>query len=331
MIYTLTCNPSLDYRMGIDNLRLSGTNRSIYEAVTAGGKGINVSVMLSHLGVKSKALGFVAGFTGEEIVRQLGAAGCEEALIRLPEGQSRINVKLQNRIGEGSLQETEINAGGPEVDGASLSELMRQIDGIRAGDMLVLSGSIPRSLPATLYRDVMELLCTRDVRVIVDAEGELFTHTLKYRPFLIKPNRSELAQLFGVHIRSRADAIPYAQRLQESGARNVLVSFGGAGALLVAENRMVYEADAPEGRLRNAVGSGDSMVAGFLSGYLNRNDAKEAFYMGLSAGSASAFSDGFATKEQVLELFEQVAASVVATTNDWSQFSVRVPIDELQR
>ncbi|MBR1693438.1 MAG: 1-phosphofructokinase [Lachnospiraceae bacterium] len=306
MIYTLTCNPSLDYRMRVEGLRPEKTNRSTYEQITAGGKGINVSLMLRNLGYESTVLGFISGFTGEEIARQVSAAGIPTALVRLPDGLSRINVKLQNDLGKHMLQETEINAKGPVIDDGSLGMLMSRLDRIQEGDLLVLSGSIPECLPDTFYRDIQAQLAERKVCVIVDATGELLVKSLAYRPFLIKPNRDELEQLFGVRIRSRTDAVSYAGELRKKGARNVLVSFGGDGALLVSEEQDIYEADAPQGILRNAVGSGDSMVAGFLAGYLESGDYREAFSMGLAAGSASAFSDGFATRDEVLNLMAQI-------------------------
>lgn len=309
MIYTLTCNPSLDYRMDLNNLQLSRTNRSEKEVLAAGGKGINVSLMLSILGLESKALGFAAGFTGEEILRQIGRAGLCGDFVMLPDGQSRINVKLRNRIGQNDLQETEINAGGPAVDEDSVEKLMNRIDSICAGDTLVLSGSLPGSLPDTFYGDIMRRLYKRAVDVVVDAAGSLLTNTLEYHPFLIKPNQHELEQLYDVKLIGRRDAIPYAADLQQKGACNVLVSFGKNGALLYAEGQKIYETDAPKGKLENAVGSGDCMVAGFLAGYQKWHDYRKVFRLAVSAGSANAFSDAFASRDEVLAVYDTLIVS----------------------
>lgn len=301
MIYTVTFNPSLDYIVSVDGFKLGLTNRTDSELILPGGKGINVSTILNNLGISSTALGFVAGFTGEEIVREVEKLGIPSDFIQIPEGISRINVKLK------SIDGTEINGMGPEIAADKVEELMRKLDVLGEGDVLVLAGSIPASMPDDMYSRIMERLEGRGVLFFVDATGALLRNVLKYHPFLIKPNNHELGDLFGVRITAREEAVPYAVKLQEMGARNVLVSMAGEGAVLVAENGEVHSAPAPKGTLVNAVGSGDSMVAGFLAGWMERKDYRHAFYMGVAAGSASAFSENLASKTEILELYEKIA------------------------
>lgn len=301
MIYTVTFNPSLDYIVSVDGFKLGLTNRTDSELILPGGKGINVSTILNNLGISSTALGFVAGFTGEEIVREVEKLGIPSDFIQIPEGISRINVKLK------SIDGTEINGMGPEIAADKVEELMRKLDVLGEGDVLVLAGSIPASMPDDMYSRIMERLEGRGVLFFVDATGALLRNVLKYHPFLIKPNNHELGELFGVRITAREEAVPYAVKLQEMGARNVLVSMAGEGAVLVAENGEVHSAPAPKGTLVNAVGSGDSMVAGFLAGWMERKDYRHAFYMGVAAGSASAFSENLASKTEILELYEKIA------------------------
>ena len=301
MIYTVTFNPSLDYIVSVDGFKLGLTNRTDSELILPGGKGINVSTILNNLGISSTALGFVAGFTGEEIVREVEKLGIPSDFIQIPEGISRINVKLK------SIDGTEINGMGPEIAADKVEELMRKLDVLGEGDVLVLAGSIPASMPDDMYSRIMERLEGRGVLFFVDATGDLLRNVLKYHPFLIKPNNHELGELFGVRITAREEAVPYAVKLQEMGARNVLVSMAGEGAVLVAENGEVHSAPAPKGTLVNAVGSGDSMVAGFLAGWMERKDYRHAFYMGVAAGSASAFSENLASKTEILELYEKIA------------------------
>lgn len=296
MIYTVTLNPSLDYIVDVENMELGMTNRTSYEQMEAGGKGINVSYVLRSLGIESKALGFLAGFTGEEICRRLVDDGIRADFEMLSTGMSRINVKVRNIDG------TEINGMGPEITTEALVAFMDKMDALQAGDILVLAGSIPKSLPDMIYQDIMKLLEGKGVRIIVDASKDLLKNVLPYRPFLIKPNHHELGELFGVKITSREEAIPYAKRLQEMGAVNVLVSLGGQGAVLIDEYGMVHESDALQGKIVNTVGAGDSMVAGFLAGWLERADYEYAFRMGLAAGSASAFSEKLATGDEIREL-----------------------------
>lgn len=300
MIYTITFNPALDYIVSVDDFKMGMTNRTSKELLLAGGKGINVSIMLKNLRQESTALGFIAGFTGEEIRRSLERQGCRTEFITIPEGLSRINVKLKN------IEGTEINGRGPDIDEESLNKLMARLDKLVKGDVLVLAGSIPASVPASIYQDICKRLAGRGITVAVDAAGELLLNVLKLNPFLIKPNIHELGGIFGVNLKAAEDVIPYAKKLQERGAKNVLVSMAGKGAVLVAESGEVFMSPAPEGKLVNSVGAGDSMVAGFLTGFLESGDYKKAFKMGVAAGSASAFSEQFAAKEEVERLLKKI-------------------------
>lgn len=300
MIYTITFNPALDYIVSVENFQMGLTNRTDREVLLPGGKGINVSIVLQNLGLESTALGFVAGFTGEEIKRRLEETGCRTEFITIPEGFSRINVKLKNADG------TEINGKGPDIDSESLSKLLNRLDALQEGDVLVLAGSIPASVPDSIYKDIMERLSGRGITIVVDATKDLLMNVLALKPFLIKPNNHELGEIFGVSIKTAEEVIPYAEKLKEMGAENVLVSMAGEGAVLVAQNGQVYSRKAPKGRLVNAVGAGDSMVAGFLTGWLTTKDYEQAFKMGLATGSASAFSELLATREEVEALLKQM-------------------------
>ena len=300
MIYTVTFNPSLDYIVTVEDFKLGLTNRTSSEQMLPGGKGINVSTVLKNLGVESTALGFIAGFTGEEIVRRVEAMGMKSDFIRVKEGISRINVKLA------SIDGTEINGSGPSIKPEEAEELMKKLDVLGEGDILVLAGSIPGSMPDDTYRRVLARLEGRNVMAVVDATRDLLVNVLEYRPFLVKPNNHELGEIFGTELRDRASVIPYAKKMQEMGAQNVLVPMAGEGAVLAAADGSVYEAPAPKGRLINGVGAGDSMVAGFLAGWMERQDYRYAFHMGISAGSASAFSEFLATKEEVEAVYRQV-------------------------
>lgn len=300
MIYTVTFNPSLDYIVGVDNFELGMTNRTSYEQLLAGGKGINVSYVLKNLGFKSTALGFLAGFVGEEIKKRLTEDGINADFFMIEDGVSRINVKLKNIDG------TEINGRGPDIKTYEVEELKAKINTLKEGDILILAGSIPQSMPDTIYMDIMNNLSDRGIDIVVDATNDLLMNVLAYKPFLIKPNNHELGEIFGVKLHTREDVIPYAKKLQEKGARNVLVSMAGTGAVLVAEDGNVYMSDAPKGTVINAVGAGDSMVAGFVAGYLETHDHEYAFHKGIAAGSASAFSEQLATKDEVETLFEMI-------------------------
>ena len=308
MIYTVTFNPSLDYIVEVKNMTLGATNRTSYEQMLPGGKGLNVSFVLKNLDFETTALGFLAGFVGEEIERRVAETGVTCEFITLSEGCSRINIKVRNVDG------TEINGMGPEIPAEKVQQMLECLDGLTKEDILVLAGSIPSSMPAAIYSDIMERLGSKENAVketnagplvIVDATKDLLLNVLPYRPFLIKPNHHELGELFGVTIKTREEAVPYAKKLQEQGARNVLVSMGGHGAVLVDETGGVYLSEAPEGVVVNSVGAGDSMVAGFLAGWLEKKNYEYAFHMGLAAGSASAFSEKLATKEEVEKVYKE--------------------------
>ena len=300
MIYTVTFNPSLDYIVSVNHFKPGEVNRTVAELMFPGGKGINVSMVLKNLGYESVALGFMAGFTGNEIVRLLEEKRINSDFISVASGMSRINVKLR------SDEESEINGMGPEIGKADIQKLYSQLDRLKEGDVLVLAGSIPSVMPESMYMDIMRYLSGRGIDIIVDATKDLLLNVLEYHPFLIKPNNHELGEIFGVKLKTKDDVIPYARRMQEKGARNVLVSMAGEGALLVTEEGRVYESMPPKGEVKNSVGAGDSMVAGFLAGYLSSRDYEQAFYMGLCTGSASAFSDNLATKSEVEALLKQL-------------------------
>lgn len=299
MIYTITFNPAIDYFVTVEDFCVGKTNRTQSEYMLPGGKGINVATVLSNLGVESTALGFVAGFTGDELVRYVQETGIQADFIRLSKGQTRINVKLLSHEG------TEINGMGPEITGESLEQLMAKIDEMKSGDTVVLAGSIPSGVPSDIYMQILQRVQGKGVRCVVDATGKLLLDTLSYHPFLIKPNHHELGEIFDVTLQTREDVIPYAKRLRDMGACNVLVSLAGEGAVLVDEEGSVCESAAPKGTLINGVGAGDSMVAGFLAGYGN-GDCKEAFQMALAAGSASAFSPNLASREQIMDLRSKI-------------------------
>lgn len=299
MIYTVTFNPSLDYIVSVNDFQLGKTNRTASELMFAGGKGINVSIVLKNLGRGSTALGFTAGFTGEEIAKRLEADGIRTDFVNVPEGISRINVKLKNIDG------TEINGMGPEIGPEALGKLLKQLEKLEAGDVLILAGSIPKSMPDDIYRVILRRLDGKNILTVVDATGELLVNVLKYHPFLIKPNNHELGELFDVEIATKEQAAPYARKLQEKGAKNVLVSMGGQGAVFLSETGELFMAEAPKGELKNSVGAGDSMVAGFITGWMQKGSYEHAFRMGVSTGSASAFSDNLATKQEVEAVYEK--------------------------
>ncbi len=300
MIYTVTFNPSLDYIVTVEDFKLGLTNRTSSELMLPGGKGINVSIVLSNLGISNTALYFAAGFVGDEITRKVKESGIVADAIPIDNGCSRINLKLK------SIDGTEINGMGPVIDSDRIEILMDKLDALKEGDTLCLAGSIPASMPGTIYSDIMARLDGRGIRIVVDATKDLLVNVLKYHPFLIKPNNHELGEIFGVELKTRDSVVEYAKKLQEQGARNVLISMAGEGGVLVAEDGSVYKSEAPKGKLVNGVGAGDSMVAGFLAGYMEKNDYEYAFKMGLSAGSASAFSEYLATKEEVKEVLKQL-------------------------
>ena len=284
MIYTVTFNPSLDYIVSVDDFKLGLTNRTSSELMLPGGKGINVSIVLKNLGIESTALGFMAGFTGKEIARRLEEDGVTSDFIQIEEGISRINLKLK------SIDGTEINGSGPEIPKDKVEELMDRLN----------------TMPDDIYSRIMKELKDKGVMIVVDATRDLLMNVLKYHPFLIKPNNHELGEIFGVTLKTREEVIPYGRKLQEKGARNVLISMAGEGAVLIAENGEVYSSPAPKGTLVNGVGAGDSMVAGFMAGWMEKQDYEHAFHMGVATGSASAFSEYLATRPEVEEVYKQL-------------------------
>lgn len=300
MINTITLNPSLDYIVKVDSFKVDFLNRTEEEKIYAGGKGINVSIVLKNLGIENTALGYIAGFTGDEILRKIKSHGVNCDFIKLRNGFSRINVKLK------SDGETEINGSGPQITKQDLEALYDKLSNLGKGDYLILSGSIPNSVPDDIYEDIMSSLLDKEVEFIVDATKDLLLNVLKYKPFLIKPNHHELAEMFNVELKNDEDIIKYGKKLQEMGAKNVLISMAGDGAILLPENGEPMKKAVPKGKLKNSVGAGDSMVAGFLCGYLKNKDIYEAFKMGIATGSASAFSEELATKEEVYSLLKQI-------------------------
>ena len=298
MIYTITFNPSLDYIVNCDEFKLGQTNRATKELIFPGGKGINVSIVLRNLGLDNTALGFLAGFTGKEIERLIEKEGIKNEMIKLDQGNSRINVKLR------STQESELNGIGPTIDEESLEKLYQKLDSLKEDDILVLAGSIPSSLPSTIYSDIFDYLKDKKLKIVVDATKDLLMNVIPYKPFLIKPNNHELGELFNVELKDKDEVITYAKKLQKKGARNVLVSMAKDGAILVDENGKTHQSAAPKGKLVNSVGAGDSMVAGFIYGYQTYKDYSEAFKYGICTGSASAFSENLATLSEVKNLYK---------------------------
>ncbi|MDE6281298.1 MAG: 1-phosphofructokinase [Oscillospiraceae bacterium] len=296
MVYTVTFNPALDYVVRMSSFEAGATNRTESDEIQWGGKGINVSTVLRNLGIDNVALGFLAGFTGQALDQGLRKVGIATDFIWLPEGLTRINVKIK------AGQETEINGMGPGIPAAALEELFAKLDRLQKGDVLVLAGSIPASLPDDVYQRILARLEGRDILTVVDATRDLLCAVLPYRPFLIKPNNHELGEIFGKVLTTDGEIEDCARKLQERGARNVLVSMAGAGSLLLDETGAVHRLGVPKGKVVNSVGAGDSMVAGFLAGWLEHRDYAMAHRLGAATGSATAFSEGLATKEQVLEL-----------------------------
>lgn len=297
MIYTVTFNPAVDYVVHLNAFTPGETNRSVSEEVYFGGKGINVSIILAQLGMESTALGFVAGFTGEALEKALVAGGTRTDFIRLPEGMTRINVKMKGDC------ETEINASGPRIDAASLEKLFAKLEVLQAGDTLVLAGSVPGSLPADIYEQILKKLSGRGIRFVVDATGKLLLNVLKYRPFLIKPNRAELEEICGRKLDTQEKLVEGASELKAMGAQNVLISLGKDGALLLDEHGKVHTHEVLGGKPVNTVGAGDSMVAGFIAGC--EKGYGHALLMGVAAGGATACAKGLATREEIFALLPQ--------------------------
>lgn len=298
MIYTVTLNPSLDYVVDVDDFELGRTNRAVSERLYAGGKGINVSFVLKNLGFESTALGFSAGFTGEEIKKQIQERGITENLITVLNGQSRINIKLRGQ------QETEINGMGPDIEKEHIQQLLKKLSVLSPGDYLILAGSVPMKINDTIYYDILKTLDKKGIKAVVDTTGDLLLNVLKYHPFLIKPNIHELSKLFSTEIKTKEEVVQYGLKLQDMGAQNVIVSMAGDGAVFICENGEIYKSEAPKGVVKNSVGAGDSMVAGFLAGFCETKDFAKAFKMGVCTGSASAFSEDLATKEQVRQVMD---------------------------
>lgn len=298
MICTLTLNPSLDYIVTVDDFKLGATNRTSSDFILPGGKGINVSIVLQNLGQKTEAIGFLAGFTGKALESMVQEAGIRASFIWVKEGDTRINVKLRAK------EETEINGRGPNITESDLEKLYEKLSSLNKDDILVISGSIPSSIPQTLYADILKYMDGRVDKIVVDATNDLLMNVLKYHPFLIKPNIHELEEIFKKELPTGKDVEEAAREMQKLGARNVLVSMGGDGALLLDENGVCYQSKAPKGVLKNSVGAGDSMVAGFLNGYLETGSYEKAFEWGVCTGSASAFSEALATRPEVLALME---------------------------
>ncbi len=300
MIYTVTFNPSLDYIVKVNNFKLGAVNRTTREDIYAGGKGINVSIVLSNLGYKSKALGFTAGFTGNEIERRVNEKGIDSEFIKLNKGLSRINVKMK------SNEESEINGNGPNITKEALDKLFSKLNTLESGDILVLAGSIPSSLPSDIYEKIMAFLKDKNIKIVVDATKDLLLNVLKYNPFLIKPNNHELGEMFNVELKNDDEIIHYGKKLLDMGAENVLISMAGDGAIFLSKNGEVFKSGVPKGVVKNSVGAGDSMVAGFIAGYLKESDLNKAFKMGVATGSASAFSEELATKDEVENLLKEL-------------------------
>ena len=299
MIYTVTFNPALDYIMRTDIFKTDVVNRANSESVYYGGKGINVSIILSRLGVENKAL----GFTGEEIERGVKLRGVNTDFIKLNEGLSRINVKIKSASND---EETEINGQGPKISKQALDELFVKLSGLNSNDILVLAGSIPKSLPENIYEKIMERLEGKNVRVVVDATKDLLKNVLKYKPFLIKPNNFELGEIFKKDLKNDDEIVYYAKELQKLGARNVIVSMAKNGSVLVTEEGSVIKMGVANGVVKNSVGAGDSMVAGFIAGYILKNDYEYALKLGTAAGGATAFTDDLATKEEIQNILSQL-------------------------
>ena len=299
MIYTVTLNPSIDYIVRMNDLKLGITNRSNSEEYYFGGKGINVSCVLAELDIDSTALGFTAGFTGEAIENGIKNDRITTDFIRLDSGLSRINIKIK------SGEETEINGQGPDISAEKLEALMNKLDHIQDGDTLVIAGSIPKTMPDDTYERMLEKLKDKNVRIVVDATKKLLVNSLKYKPFLIKPNRQELSEIFNVEVETEEDTIKYAKELQKLGAKNVLISLGGEGAMLVDENGDIHKAGVLKQKVINTVGSGDSMVAGFVAGYEKEKSYPYALKLGSVCGNATAFLPGLATKAKIDELLKQ--------------------------
>lgn len=300
MIYTITFNPALDYISKVENFEKGKINRTQTEKILPGGKGLNVSTVLKNLGIESTTLGFIAGFTGEELQRRIEEKGIKTDFIKVKNGITRINVKIS------SNEETALNGNGPEITNDDIQELLEKVEKIKKEDIVILAGNVPKGINNNIYEIICVILERNGVTFIVDATQELLINVLKYKPFLIKPNKEELEETFKIKMQTKEDIITYAKKLQLMGAQNVLISLGGEGAILVTTEDKVYFSKAPKGTVLNTVGAGDSMVAGFIAGYLQNESYEQAFKMGIATGSASAFSMDLATKEEVEMLLKEI-------------------------
>lgn len=298
MIYTVSFNPAWDYMMSVDDFEIGKTNRSSFESIMFGGKGINVSAVLKELDITSTALGFVAGFTGEALESEIKSKGIKTDFIKLSQGMTRINIKLKTG------KETEINGRGPKINEAAIELLFKKLDTLSCGDILILAGSIPADMPDDIYEKILERLKDREITFVVDATKDLLLNVLKYNPFLIKPNIHELEEIFKTELKTDEDITEKAEILQKKGAKNVLISMGGNGAILVDENESIHKIGVAEGKVINSVGAGDSMVAGFMAGYEKYHDYALALKLGTAAGNATAFSEGLAKKDMIDTVFK---------------------------
>lgn len=293
MVYTVTFNPAIDYVMNLDSISTDDINRTLSEELYYGGKGINVSAILTRLEIPNIALGFTAGFTGRQIKEMMNRDGIKNDFIELDNGFTRINVKIKYG------KELDINANGPEIGKDKIEELLEKLGNLKSGDFLVLAGSVPSALPDDLYSKILERLEGKGINAVVDTTGNQLLNVLKYKPFLIKPNHHELAELFGEEMDTTEKITVYARKLKEMGAKNVLVSRGGDGALLIDRDGRVYPRDAVDGKLVNSVGCGDSMVAGFIAGYIKFHDYGEALKLSVASSAATAFSSELAKADEI--------------------------------
>lgn len=305
MIYTITFNPALDYITQVEEFKIGEINRTKSEKILPGGKGLNVSIVLKNLEIENTALGFIAGFTGEELKERIEARGIKTDFLKVKNGITRINVKISDN-NKNKIQETALNGKGPKIDKEDIEELLKKIEKMEVQDIVILAGSIPKHIDKNIYEKICQKLNKKGITFIVDSTRELLINVLKYNPFLIKPNKEELEETINCKISTKEDIIKAAKKLKEMGAQNVLVSLGNDGAILLSKENKEYYSKAPEGQVINTVGAGDSMVAGFLAGYNKTKDYNYALKMGVSAGSASAFSEELATKEEVDFIFNQL-------------------------
>lgn len=308
MIYTITFNPALDYTVQVEKFEIGKINRTKSENILAGGKGLNVSIILKRLGIENTALSFIAGFTGKELERKIRQYNIKTEFIETNRGYTRINVKISSLEKNSLIQESEtaLNGNGPEITENDIEKLLQKIQNINSNDIVILSGNIPKCINENIYEIICKELDGKNVKFVVDASQKLLMNCLKYKPFFIKPNKEELEETFNTKIETKEEIIIYAKKLQEKGAQNVLISLGGDGAILLTEKNEVYYSNTPKGQVINTVGAGDSMVAGFVAGYLKKKDYKEALKLGIASGSATAFSAGLAMNEEINGLLKQI-------------------------